>query len=354
MTESRIELFLNAVRHSFPEQDPKVYWPLNGGQVDAYFDVAEAFDVYERINELKKECTIKELAEIVPNSDILRSFLLNNGILGLKIARMEKLEPINNGEILDYLETIFDLIGKQVKNDIFCMDGKNLILTDDEVASLNFNWNVVDEATKRNVSNLVVTGTHYCYSLFYDLFKSTGFRIHGPYSMKNVFGDGSVLLVREYYNLNPTIWDMDFPNEKFTMYTVYKDMDFRLDLLNHPHSETGIGNKLIAYYVTVDGKPIGLDEMENFEQILEKKTLEQTAVVESLSDFDKIRKGAEISTYAFRKLRAHTKKKFDVMEKLEENIVEFDRKFLEEFEYKKNIPDINHWVALFDPRTDVL
>lgn len=58
-----IDLFLTAIEESFKHMDVRTNWPLNGAQIDAYFDIDEALDMYYRLNKLKET---KSIADIMP------------------------------------------------------------------------------------------------------------------------------------------------------------------------------------------------------------------------------------------------------------------------------------------------
>ena len=83
MGEEKIELFLKAIEDHFEHLDPRTNWPLNGAQMDAYFDVSEALDIYHRIMSLKGKMSVKEIAKLMPPVDMLRLFTSHNCFVGL-------------------------------------------------------------------------------------------------------------------------------------------------------------------------------------------------------------------------------------------------------------------------------
>ena len=60
--DEEINQFLKAIEQSFDGLNPKTNWPLNGAQIDSYFDVDEGCDMYYKIRELREKKTIKEIA----------------------------------------------------------------------------------------------------------------------------------------------------------------------------------------------------------------------------------------------------------------------------------------------------
>src|SRR3989344_9702768 len=123
-TNKEIDEFLKAIEQSFSGVNPKTFWPLNGGQIDAYFDVDEALDMYYRLNKLKEKRNIKEIADLMPQADIIRIFLEHNAIIGLKVAKKLGIANISTEDRVKYTLFLFDILKNKVKNDIFCLDGK--------------------------------------------------------------------------------------------------------------------------------------------------------------------------------------------------------------------------------------
>ncbi len=360
MGNKEIDDFVEAISTAMWDMDQNIknFWPLNGGQVSSYFDVAEGLDICNRLNELKKTKTIEEIAELMPAPDIIKSFLMFNGSIGPKVARILKLDKITIEETVDYLSFLFEIIKIKMKSNYMNLDGKNLLLDENQINEIlsKKNWITPKDEEKRSVANLIVTSTHLCYSLFYDLYQTAGFYIHGPYDMSEKFGQGAILVVREYHNINPRdIWpELVMPYDNLFIYGVYKGLDFKLDFANHPHTTTGIADKLVACAVVLGGEEIGLEKIEEVELLFERITAEQTKRVETLSDFDKIRKGAEISFSFFKKLReAMGDDDSKLCEQVEETINLFGDKFIKQFADGK-AESKEHWAKLFDPRNDYL
>ena len=65
-----IELFLKALEEGYVGMTPKTHWPLNGAQMDSYFDIIESLDMYKRVTTLQKTKTVIEIAELFPAADI--------------------------------------------------------------------------------------------------------------------------------------------------------------------------------------------------------------------------------------------------------------------------------------------
>src|SRR3989338_9100628 len=98
--------------------------------------------MYHRLNKLKEKLSIEEIANLMPEADIIRIFLEHNAIIGLKVAKKLKIANINAEERTKYTLLLFEIIKHKVKNDIFCSDGKNLILDEKQVSEFltKDNW----------------------------------------------------------------------------------------------------------------------------------------------------------------------------------------------------------------------
>jgi len=355
-TNKEIDEFLKAIEQSFSGVNPKTFWPLNGGQIDAYFDVDEALDMYYRLNKLKESLSVKEIADLMPQANIIRIFLVHNAIIGLKVAKKLGIVDIRKEDRVKYVLLLFEILKTKVKNDIFCLDGKNLILDEQEISKLfkENGWEKPsDHDDKKKIAFLTVMLNNLCYTLYYDIFMTGGFYIHGPYDASEEFGEGTIMIIRDFHDLSPkNLWsDLQIPFKKIKICAVYKNLDLKINFINHPITKDSIGDKLIAYKIYVDDKKINLDQVDGIIKEIQKVSSQQTKKINSLSDLDKVRKGAEIAFYFFRKLRKYMGDDWRPPKEIEQTIEKFGDKFIKQFQYQE-IPSMEHWKRLFDPRDD--
>jgi hypothetical protein len=356
--DEQIDRFLKAIEDSFKGMNMKTNWPLNGAQIDSYFDVDEALDMYYRIKKLRETKDIKEIADMMPAPDIIRIFLQHNAIIGLKVARKLKIDEISIDDRIDYLLFLFDILREKVNGDIFCLDGRNSLLSEPEVEKILFetDWDEASDVDKRRISLLTVMGNNLSYTLYFDPFMTGGFYLHGPYDASKKFGDKTVLIVREYHNLNPKeLWpDLDMPYKKLKILAVYKNLDIKINFVNHPVTKDSIGDKLIAYKVYLDGKEISIDKVDELTELFQKVSSTQTKKVNSWNDLDKVRMGAKIAFYLFKDLREKMGDNWIPQNYIEETIEKFGDEFIKKFTFDENkkIPDLEHWRKIFDPRND--
>ncbi|MEK6899020.1 MAG: hypothetical protein AABW79_02900 [Nanoarchaeota archaeon] len=351
---SQVDLFLKAIEEIFKGMDPKTFWPLNGGQIDSYFDVIEAIDMYNLLTGLVKTTPVDKIAKIMPAPDIIRLFLEHNAIIGLKVATKLGLLNLSENQRIDYLELLLDIISKKVKNNIFCLDEKNIILSEKEIEikTASPDWDIADKNEQREIASLIVHANNLCYTLYYDIFMAGGFYIHGPYQTFNYFGRNTILLIREYHNLRPReLWpDLEISFSKIRIEGIYENLDIKINFANHPMSKSSIGDKLIAYRVYIDDKKATNAEIKKLLPELIQTSTKQSKKINLLDDLDKVRKGAEIAYYLFRNLRKSQGRDWKPPKEVENNINYFGDKFIKQFAYSEK-PSLDHWKKLFDPRT---
>ncbi|MEK6925364.1 MAG: hypothetical protein AABW71_03965 [Nanoarchaeota archaeon] len=356
--DEEIERFLKAIEESFEGLNPKTNWPLNGAQIDSYFDVDEGLDMYYRIKKLRETKTTKEIAHILPEPDIIRIFLQHNAIIGLKVAKKLGIDNISTEERIEYTKFLFDVLKEKVKEDIFCLDGKNTLLEHEEIKKIlkSKNWNYVNDTDeKKKISFLTVMANNLVYTTFFDPYMTGGFYLHGPYEAKEKFGENTILLIREYHNLQPKeLWpELEMPYKKLRILAVYKNLNIKINFVNHLITKDSIGDKLLAYKILLDDKEINLEKVVELIELFHKISSAQTKKVNSWNDLDKVRKGAEIAFYLFKNFREQIGDKWIPENHLEETIKQFGEEFIKRFSFKENnIPDTNHWKKAFDPRED--
>lgn len=351
-----INQFLKAIEESYAGLNIKTTWPLNTAQMDSYFDVDEALDMYYRIKKLRKTKTVKEIAEMLPSADVIRIFLEHNAIIGLKIAKKLEFDNISKEERVDYTLFWFGILGEKVRNNIFCLDGKNILLDKNEIKKIldKADWNLAtDLDEKRKIAFLTVMTNNLIYTTFFDPWMTGGFYIHGPYEANDKFEENAILLVREYHDLNPkNIWpDLEMPYKKMKILAVYKGLDLKINFINHPITKDSIADKLIAYKIYLDDKELKFENIDEVIELFQKVCSSQTQKVNSINDFEKIKIASKISAYLFDDFRNKTGGGWNPEEIVNIVIEKFGDKFIKMFDYKE-IPDLEKYKILYDPRVD--
>jgi hypothetical protein len=194
------------------------------------------------------------------------------------------------------------------------------------------------------------------YSLFFDPYMTGGFYLHGPYDASAKFGDGAILLIREYQDLNPfVLWpNLKMPYKKMRILAVYKNLNVKINFVNHLITKETIGDKLIGYKIYLDDKELNIKDIEEVTTIFTQISAAQTKKVNSWSDLDKVRMGAKIDFYLFKKFREQMGDNWIPKNYIEETITKFGDEFIKRhtFDENKKIPSVDSWKRVFDPRDD--
>ena len=115
---SRIDLFLNSLRHCLDTVGDLVPWPIDVATVFPYFSDLEAQDLYAKLREIRarklSDQTIIESLFIGPS--VTKSTLLTDAIIGMKAS----VPVIPAEERIWFVETVFDLLERWQPGDIFC------------------------------------------------------------------------------------------------------------------------------------------------------------------------------------------------------------------------------------------
>jgi len=306
-----IKKFKQALDFSFDLKDMSTNWPLCGAQLDPFFDVEDAMDIYYRITDLRKKLTIKEIADILPSAEVIRNTMTHTILFGLKFARKLNLMTLSKDEFIDYCLFLFDILREKVHGDIFCLNGKNELLSEEEISKLLNNTvfeQIKDNLEKRKIATLAMSANSLCHSQFYDSFMTGGFYLHGPYDVSEKFGSNTIMVIHDYENIClKEVWpNLNMPYKTMKLIRIYKNLDLTIDFFNHPNSKTSVGDKLIAYKIYLDNKELDISKVDELIKLFNKVTTNQVNTINALSDFDKIRKGAEIYLTLFKKLREYT------------------------------------------------
>jgi len=152
--EETINAFLEVIKKSELNNEA---WPIGVIQLESYFDADLALKIYEIIKKISSKGTKKEeIGRLFEKPIILRYFLADIAIVGLKIVNKIGLNKITKEEKVDYFLKLSNIISTMVISDPFCRDGKNLTHSDKELTYLIENGDFIEnsEITNRLALNL--------------------------------------------------------------------------------------------------------------------------------------------------------------------------------------------------------
>lgn len=350
-----IDSFLEAVSKQRSRDFTISYWPLSPVQTNPYFEAEQALDIYNTISELKKTKTDKEIGQFFGYPAVLRNFMLNSGIVGLKTACKVGLASISTEERVSYVEHLIKILGTMVKNDPLCLDGKSLIYSDAQVKQvLEKDFIVVNSQNRQKIIASYLAFWSWCWAIYYNAFCDLGFEIHGPYSL----GEEKSLVVREFHHIkNLPFWEVSkkIPFGKITFYQIYNSTDLTLSFNNilttsHPY---GLGNLLEKVRVEADGKELNEQEIIDLGEQVFSFVVEQNAYIKNLSPLVLLKKAAEFTAFSLRDLYEAVGREPTGEKYVEANLKRFGKRFLEQYS-KIAHQDEEYIKKIYDPRNDLL
>lgn len=350
-TGRKIEKFLEAIQTAHAGMDPNEFWPATPAQIEAYFDDILALNIFEKFKS-NKDKFIKALDSVEP--EVLKTFLYSGGsIVGLKVAKKFEGYKLKKTDFIDFVVTILDSIIKRRRQDPFCLGGKNIVLGSKDVDKLlkNRTWvKAKDTELKKAVVGLNVTTESLVWSLFYDIYRSVGMLIHGPYPTSK-----GILLARDFFDLEPPIWKFSNAYPQLAVYLIYEDtVDIRIDFANHPVYASPIVDKLKFFWIKADRQLKTVKEIEDIDEYYSALRKKQVAHVESLEPVEIIKKGAEIHYYMLKGFFDFYGEDWRPPQIVYDRIDRLGPKYWERYKRPRNYGGGTWARKIYDPRSDFI
>lgn len=255
-----IEECVAAMLDNLLNKDMSIFWPLPLVSIQPCFADLFANEIYQLIEEAnEKRISNKRMAEVFeyPSRFALIIYYI---ITGSKQANW----PI--GKRLNLLGQIFEINSLTKVGNLFNLDGKNLVLSSEQVKFLseNTHWNFIDSYPKpEEISRLIgrLNGLLwiYCDCLYFVCHKAA-IEKHGQYdiTLKNKI---CKLIIRNGYALKPTdLWPgeslriEDFPYRSIEVLNVYKDTDIKFDVFDNILNEENLVKNTFAFCIKLNVK----------------------------------------------------------------------------------------------------
>ena len=353
---NRIDLFLEALGRAFEATGEIAPWPVHVSIPSIYCSDHEALDLFSKLERVSQEDQpVKVLSKLQVGPSAAKALLMDL-MIGLKVTK----PPITVDERVWFVEYMFDAIEKLQYGDIFCRDGRNLILGPSEVQDLyeETPWIWLDSPESkqelgRSIYKASASAKSLIWSLYFYGWDDVGYEIHGPYDIEAEDGKEYQLIVTDYFDLKPTLlWPSmeSFPYGSIKVMALYElDAELSVDIFIHFVNKGSLLDTTAGIYLEASHVPIRKQERANSlsEEIL-ARVLGQHEAIESMSKGDVITKYIESRYYAFRRWRWYFQEDWyppkEVLQRIEKwGIIE--------------IPEGEGptWEALkkaFDPRTD--
>ena len=344
-----IERYIRAVEVSIEQGGSTKFWPFGPGQTDYYFNDILAVNIFEKF---KGNPDKFKRALSLLSSNILRWFLLPFTILGLKIAGKDKGYKAETSEMITFIETVWEVLKNKVSSDPFCLDGKNRILSGNEInrSSENLHWFYDTEG--KISRHLSIDLESFVWAIDFDIF-AYGVFWHGPYSLSN----GESMLVKSFIDLDPPFWSLNNPFSNVEIFFVFTNsIDISIDFMSHIDYSKNIWDRLISFAVQADNNQMKtMHEIQKLSGHFVKLRRNQLEKVGSLSPEELIKKSAEIYYYMFRKFFSFYGEGFSPPKGFEKRLKEEGLKYWMKYKSQEIIseePTREFTRRLYDPRAD--
>jgi hypothetical protein len=240
------ELILNAYKalasfivYGAKGQPPR--WPFSIIETNWYYTHFFPREIYRTITALERKGISKEkIAKLCWGPSAVTHWLyIIEPTMG--DPTLDPFKGLSREEGIDFIKKTVEILSCQRKGDVFCRDGKNILLSKEEVDKLIEDKEFVNARENpqvmKSLSNLTTTLWHYTI-LIQVGHRAYSQEFHGLYPIE---GNKS-LFVKDFFNLAPgrdvgnPIWDfsLKMPYEEITVLEIYENVEkYQIDMFNH-------------------------------------------------------------------------------------------------------------------------
>jgi len=346
----RINRYLDALTKSMSKMDSMSFWPLRVEEIAAYFTDLEAEDLHKKMNLFQeKGVSLQEAAKLFHTPSFIRE-ILPDLIIGSKFTKLSREDRIK------LPERFFDLLEEMHSGDIFCDNGKNLILSKEEVSDLvnSTLWiKQVELKDAQKIHRLSSSLLSLMWTLYFYPWPNMGFEIHGPYDVSDILEKDYVLLIRDFFNPRPVdLWPQldEFSVSQVKLLTLYQDIDINIDIFDHMTHNASLASSTRGFVIYLNGDIFdNLRELDNLNQQILSKSSVISEVVEGMTKEEKVLKFIDIRYYGLRKLRGYFGEDWHRPLKVKERVKRWG---LIEVPKEELGPSIEELRRMFDPWDD--
>jgi hypothetical protein len=234
---SRIDAYLDAMEEALSGVGDTPSTSLHIADVAPFFMDVEAIDLLDRLHRLDAEgATDRQIGELFPSANAIKTLLMDL-VCGMKVAGIPAPERVR------FTERMFDAMEAVEFGDIFCRDGTHQVWDPDEAQRYAgaATWTGADDAAGLDLARAAFRTSASCQALVWALYfyawTDMGWEVHGPYDVTLPDGGRRRLLVRDYFDLAPSLlWPEieDWPVTRVRLSTLHAvTAELRFDVLNH-------------------------------------------------------------------------------------------------------------------------
>ena len=252
--KKRLEKFRDQVSVPLINTDP-AKWPIRSGRIGHIVLDMFSSEFIKDVEELKRRgMTIQQIGKLFHNPTRLWR-MSHHFLSGLKMA------GYSLDEQRKHILTLLDMIGSLKYESEFIDDGKNLILSPDEVEIIKKGGlqksKIEDSHLIHKLAGLLWTYTETLYFVAHEI----SVEIHGPYK----YDSSNVIIVRDYFGLKPSeLWPdcQNMPYNNIRIIGVYEDLLVDFDVYNNPYLKKGrYVDTLNLYHMEADEHPIEVSDI---------------------------------------------------------------------------------------------
>lgn len=255
MAASRIDAYLDAMDFALGGVGDFQPRPFHIVEVTPYFLDLEAADMLRRLRRLDADrVDDREIAGLFPGANAVKTLLMDM-VCGMKSAGIPAAERVW------FTERMFDVMSAAEAGDIFCRDGSHRLLTQEQAQQLadGASWSDSPELIKA-AYRASASGQAMVWGLYFYAWTDMGWEIHGPYQVQDPAGEPAVMIVRNYFDLAPSLlWPEvgDWPMRTMRLVSLHSPVpEIRFDVLNHVWYDQSWPASSRAVELRVDGTPV--------------------------------------------------------------------------------------------------
>jgi hypothetical protein len=303
---SRIDAYLDAIYLAMRDAGDFQPSPFHIAEVAPYFLDIEALDLHARLRQLASELSDRELASLFPGANSMKTLLMDL-VCGMKMVSLPASERVW------FVERIFDAMAAAETGDIFCRDGTHRLLAAEEAQQLASapGWQPVDNTGPRSLGRAAyrasACGQAMVWSLYFYAWTDMGWEIHGPYEVQSSDDKPRLLLVRDYFDLAPSLlWPEigHWPMRSMRLMTLHDTAaEIRIDVLNHALQNGSWLESTRGIQLSVDGAPVEGEGMAAVASRLLDAARDHQQIVSRMTRPELLKKFCASRYYAFRRWR---------------------------------------------------
>ena len=278
---------------------PSQWGALNFLELLTHLDGTFIKKMHQAVRTLKKERSVEEVAKSISSPSVLRCAFW---YLTQEYATAEHKDKATFREVAEYL---VEILRFRVPVDTFALT-QNLGIRQEEIERMlkETPWQEGNPASARELGKLYNSAAAVAFALYRDFFPQVSHEVYGPYDANSRFGEGCILLVKDFPDLKHTeLWPQthSFSIGTLKIFQILQGVSFSCDWIGmHSRYEGDLINGLRASAVMANGQFVSSpEEIKKVRGALEHAAVEHSSVYEKMSIDEWIIKTLEWECFQF-------------------------------------------------------